>query len=409
MIERVLSVLISVIIATVSSAAQVRPGIEVLARRGFDPLNGKRVALITNPTGVDSQLRSTIDIIHSAPDVKLAALLAPEHGVRGNITAGAKVNNTTDTATGVNVYSLYGRTRKPTPDMLNGIDALVYDIQDLGCRSYTFISTLGLCMEACMEQGKEFVVLDRPNPLGGERVEGPMVDDDCLSFVSQYNIPYIYGLTPGELAIYLNDTKFGGRVKLTVIPMEGWNRRMLYEDTGLPWVIPSPHVPTPQTALFYPATGIAGELNYYSIGVGYTMPFRLFCTTWADADKLANRLNALKLRGVAFRPIHIKPYYGFGKDEDMHGVEIYITEPHTPTNLTLIQFYIMQELAAINPDKATFRQPHDASRLNMFDKVCGTREVRRLFSRNHRVADILPLWRSAAAEFKQASEPYRLY
>ncbi len=358
---------------------------------------------------MDSRLRSTIDIIHSAPDVKLAALLAPEHGVRGNITAGAKVNNTTDTATGVNVYSLYGRTRKPTPDMLNGIDALVYDIQDLGCRSYTFISTLGLCMEACMEQGKEFVVLDRPNPLGGERVEGPMVDDDCLSFVSQYNIPYIYGLTPGELAIYLNDTKFGGRVKLTVIPMEGWNRRMLYEDTGLPWVIPSPHVPTPQTALFYPATGIAGELNYYSIGVGYTMPFRLFCTTWADADKLANRLNALKLRGVAFRPIHIKPYYGFGKDEDMHGVEIYITEPHTPTNLTLIQFYIMQELAAINPDKATFRQPHDASRLNMFDKVCGTREVRRLFSRNHRVADILPLWRSAAAEFKQASEPYRLY
>lgn len=260
-----------------------------------------------------------------------------------------------------------------------------------------------------MEQGKEMVVLDRPNPLGGERVEGPMLDADCRSFVSRYNVPYIYGLTPGELASYLNATEFGGKVKLTVVPMEGWNRRMSYDDTGLPWVLPSPHVPTSQTALLYPATGIAGELSYASIGVGYTMPFRLFCTEWADADELARRLNGLKLRGVSFRPIHIKPYYGHGKGEDLHGVEIYITEFNTPTDITLIQFYIMQELACMNPSKAVFKQQHEPSRISMFDNVCGTKKVRQLFSKNHKVADILPVWQSSSSAFKEKSRPYRLY
>lgn len=392
--------------AAISTLAQVIPGVEVLAARGFQPLKGKRVALVTNPTGVDRRLRSTVDIIHSAAEVQLVALLAPEHGVRGNVTAGAAVAAETDAATGVKVHSLYGRTRKPTVAMLREADVLVYDIQDLGCRSYTFISTLGLCMEACAEQGKEMVVLDRPNPLGGERVEGPMLEPDCRSFVSRYNIPYIYGLTPGELARYLNATEFNGRVKLTVVPMEGWKRHMTYTDTGLPWVLPSPHVPTPQTALFYPATGILGELDYASVGVGYTMPFRIVGTAWADADELAGRLNSLKLRAVAFRPIHFKPYYGFGNGKDQHGVEIYITDPHTPVDLTLLQFYVMQELAAMLPGKATFSQVIPASRLQMFDRVCGTKKVRLAFARRHRVDDILPLWRN---DFREQSRPYRLY
>ncbi|MDE7144064.1 MAG: DUF1343 domain-containing protein, partial [Muribaculaceae bacterium] len=273
--------------------------------------------------------------------------------------------------------------------------------------SYTFISTLGLCMEACAEQGKEMVVLDRPNPLGGERVEGAMLDSDCRSFVSQYNIPYLYGLTPGELALYLNDSEFGGRVRLTVVPMEGWKRRMTYADTGLPWVLPSPHVPTPQTAMFYPATGILGELDYASVGVGYTMPFRLICTAWADADELARRLNALKLASVTFRPVHIKPYYGFGNGQDLHGVEVYINDPHTPVDLTLLQFYAMQELAAMRPAKAAFSQPAaSSSRLQMFDRVCGSKKIRQEFSRRHLVADILPLWQS---DFREQSRPYRLY
>lgn len=403
---RYISVVACVLLGAVCGMAQVVPGVEVLVSRNFAPLAGKRVALVTNPTGVDRRLRSTVDILHEAPEVTLTALLAPEHGVRGDVTAGASVASGTDAATGVPVHSLYGRTRKPTPAMLKGVDALVYDIQDLGCRSYTFISTLGLCMEACMEQGKEMVVLDRPNPLGGERVEGPMLDVDCRSFVSRYNIPYIYGLTPGELARYLNASEFGGKVRLTVVPMKGWTRRMTYADTGLPWVLPSPHVPTPETALFYPSTGILGELSYASIGVGYTMPFRVVATSWADADGLARRLSALELNGVSFRPVHFKPYYAFGKGVTQHGVEIYITDPHTSVALTLIQFYVLQELAAMNPAKALFKQQHEASRLDMFDKVCGTKRVRAAFGRRHRVDDLLPLWRN---DFRTQSAPYLLY
>ena len=239
--------------------------------------------------------------------------------------------------------------------MLADIDALVYDIQDNGCRSYTFISTLGKAMEACIEHDKEMVVLDRPNPLGGNRVEGPVTDPDCISFVSQYRIPYIYGLTAGELALYLNDTEFGGKARLTVVPMEGWTRTMTYADTGMPWVLTSPHIPSAETTLLYPATGIMGELDYISIGVGYTMPFRVACARWIDAARLTERLNALNLPGIRFRPLHIKPYYGFGKGEQLHGVELHITDPDK-AELTLIQFYIMQELAAMYPENAASRR-----------------------------------------------------
>ena len=186
---------------------KVKPGIEVLRDRGFDVLKGKRVGLLTNPTGVDSDLNSTIDILHNAKDVKLVALYAPEHGVRGDIYAGAVVKDAKDSATGIPVYSVYGKNRKPSPEFLSNVDAVVFDIQDIGCRSYTFVSSMGLMMEACAEAGKEFIVLDRPNPLGGERVEGNLVEDGFYSFVSQFKIPYLYGLTLGELAQMLNGEK----------------------------------------------------------------------------------------------------------------------------------------------------------------------------------------------------------
>ena len=186
---------------------KVKPGIEVLRDRGFDVLKGKRVGLLTNPTGVDSELNSTIDILHNAKDVKLVALYAPEHGVRGDIYAGAAVKDQKDSATGIPVYSVYGKNRKPSPQFLSNVDAVVFDIQDIGCRSYTFVSSMGLMMEACAEAGKEFIVLDRPNPLGGERVEGNLVEEGFHSFVSQFTIPYVYGLTLGELARMLNGEK----------------------------------------------------------------------------------------------------------------------------------------------------------------------------------------------------------
>ncbi|MDE6041904.1 MAG: DUF1343 domain-containing protein, partial [Muribaculaceae bacterium] len=223
--------------------AKVKPGIEVLRDNGFESLKGKRVGLITNPTGVDNDLKSTIDILHDADSVELVALFSPEHGVRGNVHAGDTVSTYIDPATGVTVYSIYGKTKKPTAEMLKDVDVLLYDIQDNGCRSFTFISTMGLAMDACAEQGKEFMVLDRPNPVGGNKIEGCLVEDSCISFVSQFPIPYLYGMTPGELATYLNEENLlegGKKVNLSVAPMEGYTRDMSFSETGMPWVLPSP-------------------------------------------------------------------------------------------------------------------------------------------------------------------------
>lgn len=386
----------------------VEPGIQVLRDDGFALLKGKRVGLITNPTGINNDLKATIDILAEAPDVNLTALFAPEHGVRGDYTAGASVANETDPKTGVPVYSLHGKTRKPTPEMLKDVDVLVYDIQDIGCRSYTFISTMGLAMEAAARDGKEFMVLDRPNPLGGLRVEGPLVEKGFESFVSQFPIPYIYGLTPGELANYLNDSGLlGKKVDLTVIPMKGWHRDMTFEMTGMPWVPTSPHIPTPQSALLYPATGIMGELDYVSIGVGYTLPFSLAGAPWIDAQALADNLNALKLNGVMFRPLYYRPYYAMFKGEKLGGVEIYVTDP-TTAELSTLQFYIMQEIAKLYPSHKAFAGA-TAARLNMFDKVCGSDRVRKQFEKSYNVNDLLPLWTSQAAKFKELTSKYHLY
>ncbi len=388
---------------------KVKTGIEVLIEQDFAPLAGKRVGLITNPTGVDSQLRSTIDILHEARNVNLVALFAPEHGVRGNVYAGDKVNSSTDSKTGIPVHSLYGKSRKPTAAMLKGIDVLVYDIQDIGCRSYTFISTMGLAMQAAAEQGIEFMVLDRPNPLGGYRVEGCPVEDGFTSFVSQYAIPYIYGLTCGELAQLLNDERMIGpqACKLTVVAMKGWSRDMDYDETGLPWVLPSPHIPEPISAYYYPLSGIAGELGTISIGVGYTMPFQLFAAEWIDAEQLAQRLNSLNLPGLAFRPIHYTPFYAMGKGTRLQGVQVHITDRDRAT-LSEVQFYVIQELASLYPQHKVFDQA-EQSRLNMVDKVCGTSQIRQLFTRRYCWEDARDYWNKGVGAFKQLSRKYYIY
>lgn len=239
----------------------VKTGLEVLKEQNFACLEGKRVGLITNPTGVDNNMVSTIDILFKAQNVNLVALYGPEHGVRGDIHAGDHIATQTDSLTGLPVYSLYGSTRKPTPEMLQGIDILIYDIQDIGSRSFTYISTMGLAMEACAEQNITFMVLDRPNPIGGLKVEGCVVEDGCFTFVSQYRIPYVYGLTCGELALLLNGEKMLGsgtkpgeslRCELKVIPMEGWSRDMFYDQTGLQWIASSPHIPQAITSFSIP-------------------------------------------------------------------------------------------------------------------------------------------------------------
>ncbi len=407
--KRILNMIFCAAIA-LAATAQVKPGIEVLRADGFKQLQGKRVGLITNPSGVDNNLKSTIDILNEAPGVTLVGLYAPEHGVRGDVHAGDHVDSFVDPATGVTVYSMYGKNLKPSAEMLKDVDVLLYDIQDNGCRSFTFISSMGVAMDACAELGKEFMVLDRPNPVGGNIIEGNIVEDSCYSFVSKFPIPYLYGLTPGELAMYLNEEgllESGKKVNLTVVPMEGWKRDMDFSETGMPWVLPSPHIPTPESALMYPASGILGELNYMNIGVGYTLPFKLFCASWVQADSLANRLNGLDIPGVKFRSIDIKPFYGFGKGENLQGVETFITDKKIAP-ITLIQFYVMQELADLYPDHKAF-ETADSKRFNMFDKVVGSKNIRRKFSKRYKVADIIDYWNKDVDTFRAKSSKYHLY
>ena len=397
-----------ILLFSIASFSQVKTGIEVLRSQNFKMLEGKRVGLITNPTGVDSHLKSTIDILFEAPNVKLVALAGPEHGVRGDAYAGDKVDNVTDPRTGLPVYSLYGKTRKATPEMLKGIDVLVYDIQDNGCRSFTYISTMGLAMEAAAENNIEFVVLDRPNPLGGLKIEGNITEDPFISFVSQFKIPYLYGQTCGELATMLNGEKMlNKQCKLTVVKMKGWQRKMTWEDTGLEWVVASPHIAHKHSSYYYPVTGILGELGYVSIGVGYTLPFQVVGAPCMNADSLTNALNSLHLPGIIFRPIHFKPFYSTYKDEHCHGVQIHIMN-YNKACLSEIQFYIMQEMNKLYPSKAVFANANK-ERFSMFDKVSGSNQIRLKFSVNHSFADIQEYWNKDVENYRKLSKKYWLY
>lgn len=393
----------------------VKPGIEVLRESGFQRLTGKRVGLVTNPSGVDSQLRSTIDILFNAPEVNLVALYGPEHGVRGDVYAGDHIADAVDEKTGLPVYSLYGATRKPTKEMLKGIDIMVYDIQDVGTRSYTFISTLGLVMEACSELGIEVMVLDRPNPLGGNKIEGCYVEQPFNSFVSQYRIPYVYGLTVGELAKLINEEGLNRgqkgnqaptKCKLWVVPMEGWKRDMLYEDTGLPWILPSPNIPFKETPLYYATSGICGELyGFMNIGVGYSLPFQLFGATWLDPEKLKARLESYNLPGVSFRTIWYKPFSGGSKGKLVAGLQFFYTD-YEKARITELQFYVIQAVAELYPDKKAFEI---ITGYGLFDKVCGTDYVRLQLTKTHKAKDVIDYWRKDEEAFRALSQKYHMY
>jgi uncharacterized protein YbbC (DUF1343 family) len=409
---RIFHVLCACFLLSTAICAQpaVRTGIDVLKARQFDILKGKRVGLITNPTGVDATLHSTIDVLFTAQGVKLVALFGPEHGVRGDFAAGDRVDTYTDARTGLPVYSLYGRTRKPTPAMLKGIDVLVYDIQDNGCRSYTYISTMGLAMEAAATAKIPFIVLDRPDPLGGNRVEGNIVEEPFTSFVSQFPIPYVYGLTCGELARLLNGEKMladGIQCDLTVVPMQGWKRSMDFPVTGLEWVPTSPHVPRDISSFYYVCTGVLGELGVISEGVGYTLPFQTFAAEWIDPGVLAERMNDLRLPGVIFRPIIFKPFYGRSTGKTLKGVQIHLIEPDS-VNLLSLQFLFMQVHHKLYPDKNPFTLA-DSSRISMFDTVAGTDRVRQLFTKRMRYEDVKLFLEKDVEGFRGKSAKYWLY
>lgn len=393
-----------------SQNKKVLLGIDVLENENFSLLNNKRVGLITNHTGVNSKLILTVDLLNKTPNVKLISVFSPEHGFQGLGRAGESIDDFTDPKTGIKFYSLYGKRTKPTKEMLEDLDVLVYDIQDIGCRSYTYISTLGLAMEAAAENKKEFVVLDRPNPLGGIRVEGNVVENGFNSFVSQYKIPYVYGLTCGELASLLNEEgMLSNNLKcdLKIVNLKGWNRCMRFEDTGLLWVPTSTNVPYSSTASYLVGTGVLGELLAISIGISYTLPFQTFAAEWIDPDTLAFYMNKLDLAGVLFRPISYKANYGVWLDKILRGVQIHFTDI-SKVNLLDLQFYFMQVHNKLYPEKKIF-QLADSTRIRMFDKVMGTDQIRKKFTQKYLFEDVEAYLKKDIISFRELSKKYYLY
>ena len=384
-----------------SVQAQVLPGIDVLAARDFDILRGKRVGLVTNQTGVTRDGRATIDVLRAAPDVKLVALFAPEHGVRGEIAAGATVKTYRDRATNLPVYSLYGGTKRPTPAMLRGIDALVFDIQDIGSRSYTFISTMGECMKACVAQKIPYVILDRPNPVG-DRSEGKLAQK--FSFVAAYPIPYRHGLTMGELARWLNARR-GLTCQLTVVPMSGYRREMTWGDTGLSWVPSSPNIPRADSAFFYAATGILGELPGLSIGIGTPRPFELAGAPGLDANALARVLKGRDIAGWDFRAVSWTPAKGRFAHKVCNGVQLIVADP-SRADSTRINFEIWAATRRVAPKINFFA---NSSQNKMFDLVCGTPVMRGLMQKNTGIDRLLQVWNGDAAAWKKQARAARLY
>ena len=403
--------LLGILLRTPSEAQPaVTLGNEVLVQTRFQALAGKRVGLITNPSGVNSQLESTIDVLRAAPNVKLVALYGPEHGIYGDVPAGDKIASRTDSRTGLPVHSLYGETRKPTPDMLKGLDALVYDLQDTGCRSYTFISTMGVAMEAAGGAGIEFIVLDRPNPLGGVRVEGPMVEQEKRrSFVSRWDVPYVYGMTCGELAQMINDRGWiTNRCKLTVVPMKDWKRTMVWRDTGLPWVPTSPHVPHGESPLYQVATGMLGEIGGVNTGIGYTLPFQCVAATNVNPQQLAVAMNDYKLPGVRFQPVTFQPYYAAFKGEVIGGVQLYFTDPaHAP--LTAINYYALEALKKVAARDLFDEALKANKKFDMFDKVNGTDATRLALQSGKSAAEIVSSWKAGEEKFRQERQKYLIY
>lgn len=376
--------------------AQVRLGIDVLQSQGFAPLQGKRVGLVTNQTGVSAAGVKTRMILKNAPGVKLVALFTPEHGLDGTELAGKYVASRRDKATGLIAHSLYGPTRKPTPQMLDGIDVLVYDMQDIGSRSYTYISTMVKCMEAASEKGIEFMVLDRPNPLGGVRVEGPGIDSQWISFVGQLPVPYVHGMTAGELARMANAMGWtSGRCKLSVIPMQGWTRQMTWVDTGLRWVPTSPNIPRATSPLYYIATGIVGELAGLEIGCGGPEPFEIISTKWLSAGSFTAYMRSLNMPGVSFTEYSANGFQGSRMRID----------PHADANLCALGVYM---LAGLNKGTNIFEKSR-GDKLEMFYKCYGSESIRAQIERGVPVSKIVASWSGNIAKFEADRKQFLLY
>lgn len=379
-------------------------GIDNLCDNYLHLLKNKRVGLVTNPSGVTRELINSSDYLFRHPEITLTALYGPEHGVRGNIYGGEKIADEIDPKTRIPLYSLYGKTRKPTKEMLENVDVILFDIQDIGLRAYTYIYTMAKVMEAGAEFNKSIIILDRPNPIGGLKVEGNLVEEKFKSFIGLYPIPYRHGMTIGELAKLFNK-EYNINCDLTVIPMLGWERDMYWEDTGLEWIPTSPHIPHWHTIPYFGATGTFGELHVLSEGVGYTSPFEIVGAPWINGEEFSNELNKLQLSGIKFRPIHFKPYYRYYKGQMCQGVQLHITDLDE-FDIYITGLHIMQASMKLYPDNDLFAKP---KRVKMFNKAVGTDKIMKNLKANIPVTEMQQQWLLQLQKFKKIREKYLIY
>jgi uncharacterized protein YbbC (DUF1343 family) len=361
------------------ASTKVKLGIDLLMQDEYvQLLKGKKIGLITNHTGVDSHFTPTIEILKANAAEKgytVAALFAPEHGINGAACA-AQAIETTKSSDGIPIYSLYGKTERPTDEMLKHVNLLIYDIQDIGSRSYTYIATMFYAMEEAAKRNIPLIVLDRPNPINGITIDGPVLEDKWRSSIGYINIPYCHGMTIAELARYFNGEYRIG-CKLEVVPMKGWKRTMSFKDTGLSWIPTSPYIPEAETVFFYPATGILGELRLINSGIGYTLPFKVVGAPWIDARRFAQRLNGQKFPGVHFEPFYYTPVYGRYAKENCQGVLIIITD-HKRFKPVSTQYLLIGMLKGLYPENFQEAIIAAKKRKDTLCKLNGTEEAYRL-------------------------------
>jgi uncharacterized protein YbbC (DUF1343 family) len=384
------------------SSEGVRPGIEVLLEDSLHLVRGLRVGLITNQTGIDRAGVSSIDRLASHPDVHLVALFSPEHGIRGAAQAGASIDDDVDEGTGLPIFSLYGATVRPTPEMLEGIEILLFDIQDIGTRYYTYVYTMAYAMEGAGAAGIPFVVLDRPNPLGGLLVQGNVLDPALASFVGLYPIPMRHGMTPGELARLFHD-EFGVQGRLQVVPAEGWIRSMGFAETALPWRPPSPNMPNLESALHYPGTCLFEGTNL-SVGRGTDRAFQWIGAPWLDGIELARRMTALLLPGVAFHPARFTPSApGDGKFDgvEVGGVRLEVTDPaaYDPAQTGVA---LLVEARRLSGDRWAWADDH-------FDRLAGTHRLRIGVEEGRSWTELVSEWEAQLEDFEEIRRPFLLY
>jgi uncharacterized protein YbbC (DUF1343 family) len=373
-------------------------GIDVLASRNFDLLRGKRVGLITNHTSMNGRGEMTRVVMQRALGPMFTALYAPEHGIDGTIGAGIHVSTRRDSVTGLTVYSLYGPTRKPTAQMLAPIDVLVFDLQDIGCRSYTYISTMVVAMEACAENGKAFVVLDRPNPMGGWRVEGPPLESKWKSFVGQIPVPYVHGMTAGELAMMTGAQRWITRTpRLNVVKMQGWSRNMTWQDTGRRWYRTSPNIPYATSPLYYVATGILGGASAVDIGIGTENPFGYAGASGVNPQSMLAACQRFGMSGVSFSP------YTKG---DFGGVRLSI-HPRAAADLTALDVLMLDTLNRLSSGRVMNRM--SGSKLNLFHKVYGSETLYNNLRSGVPASRIVAGWSGSVNSFRNARQRHLLY